>query len=305
MRTLATLAALCALVAVATVAASPQSGRQSGSERGKQVLHVIVHGDGTGGGQSLRKEDFDLYEGGAPQTLETLQLDPAPSRIALLVDNSRTLKASTEEVAGAAKALINELYEGDAMMIVGFDESPYILNEGEEFSSDLDALDKTAEAKFQKQGFPRLFDAITASLDALTTVGTEKRAIVLITDGYDSDSKTKFDELIATLQKQDIVVYVLQVADRTRNASRLEGPKPQEAVERLTVGTGGRAFAISEAAKAAKIITEELRLNWYRGVYTPRGVDRLVERNLLLIRHDEEGPTLRTKAQFPGRRANS
>ena len=303
MRKRATVAlALVALVS-ALAAAAPQSGRQAASERGKQVLHVLVEGDGSGGGVQLRKEDFDLYEGGAPQTLETLQLDQSPARIVLLVDNSRTLKLSVDEIKGAARALINELYEGDQMMIVGYEESPYVLND---FTSDLAALDATADEKFQKQGFPRLFDALSATLaDALGSVGTEKRAVVLISDGYDSDSKTKFDEILATLQREDIVVYVLQAPDRTRNASRLEGPKPREAVERLTVGTGGRAFALSEAEKAAKVITEELRLNWFRAVYTPRGVDRLVERNLLLIRRDEGKPALRTKAAFPGRRGES
>ena len=300
MRKRATVAvALMALVS-AFAAAAPQSGRQSASERGKQVLHVVVEGNGSGGGVQLRKEDFDLYEGGAPQTLETLQLDQSPARIVLLVDNSRTLKLSVDEIKGAARALINELYEGDQMMIVGYEEAPYVLNE---FTSDLTALDATADEKFQKQGFPRLFDAISATLDdALEGVGAEKRAVVLITDGYDSNSKTKFEELLARLQREDIVVYVLQAPDRTRNASRLEGPKPREAVQRLTVGTGGRAFPLADADQAAKIITEELRLNWFRAVYTPRGVDRLVERNLLLIRRDEGQPALRTKAAFPGRR---
>ena len=109
---------------------------------------------------------------------------------------------------------------------------------------------------------------------------------------------------MALLQRENIVVYIFQAPDRTRNASRLEGPKPQQAVARLTEATGGRAFPIGESASAAKIITEELRLNWYRAVYTPRGVDRLVERNLLIIRHGEGGPLLRTKSAFPGRRAS-
>jgi VWFA-related protein len=297
-RLAATAIAIAALAAVAT----SQSGRQSGSERGKQVLHIVVEGTGAGAANQLKKEDFDLYEGGAPQTLETLSLDQGPARIALLVDNSRTLKIGIDAIKNAARALVNELYEGDQMMIVGYEEEPFIL---QEFTNDLNALDDTADSKFQKDGFPRMIDAISATLDdALATVGTEKRAIVLITDGYDRDSKTKFDALVARLQREDVIVYVLQVADRTRNASRLEGPKPREAVERLTVGTGGRAFPLDEAATAAKIITEELRLNWYRGVYTPRGVDRLLERNILLLRRDD-GPALRAKAAFPGRKTNT
>jgi Ca-activated chloride channel family protein len=303
MRARSRIALTVALVAVVAAGAAGQSGRQSASERGKQVIHIVVEGDGSGAAPALRKDDFDLYEGGEPQTLETLQLDQSPARIALLVDNTKTLKIGVDQLKQAAHALINELFEGDQMMVVGYDESPYVL---QEFTTNLGTLDATADEKFQKSGSPRLFDAINATmLDALATVGSEKRAIVLLTDGYDSGSQTKFDEILATLQRDDIIVYVLQAPDRTRNASRLEGPKPLQAVQRLTEGTGGRAFPLASAASAAKAICAELRLNWYRGVYTPRGVDRLMERNLLLMRHDQAGPTLRTKSAFPGRKTNT
>jgi VWFA-related protein len=303
MRSRARIAAALVLAAACGAGAAAQSGRQSASERGKQVLHIIVDGNGSGAATVLRKEDFDLFEAGTPQTLETLQLDQSPARIALLVDNTKTLKIGVEQLKSAAHALIDELYEGDQMMVVGYDESPYVL---QDFTTNLDALDATAAEKFQKVGFPRLFDAIQAvTLDALSTVGSEKRAVVLLTDGYDNGSQTKFDELVAMLQRESIVVYVLQAPDRTRNASRLEGPKPQHAVRDLTESTGGRAFPHAEATSPPKIITEELRLNWYRGVYTPRGVDRLAERNVLLMRHDASLPRLRTKSAFPGRRGNA
>lgn len=297
-------AALTVALALLTAAGvEGQSGRQSGSERGKQVLHIVVEGNGSGTPIPLKKDDFDVYEGGEPQTLEALQLDQSPARIALLVDNTKTLKIGVDQLKQAAHSLINELYEGDQMMVVGYDESPYVL---QDFTTNLGELDATADDKFQKSGFPHLFDAIFATVsEGLGSVGSDKRVIVLLSDGYDNGSQTKFDDLLALLQREDIVVYVFQAPDRTRNASRAEGPKPLAAVEKLTEGTGGRAFPLADAAQASKIITEELRLNWYRGVYTPRGVDRLQERNLLLIRHDPSGPPLRTKAAFPGRKTNT
>jgi Ca-activated chloride channel family protein len=294
------LAIVCTLLVAG--AAPAQSGRQSGSERGKEVLHIVEQAEATGTpAPPLRRDAFDLFEGGEPQTLETLVLDQSPARIVLLVDNTKSLHASLDELKAAAHALVNELYEGDQMMVVGFDQSAYIL---QDFTTRLDALDATADEKFQKQGFPRLFDAITATItDAFGGVTSEKRAIVLVGDGYDNLSKEKFDDVVAALQREDIIVYVLQVPDRTRNASRPVGPKPLQAIARLTEATGGRIFPIADAKTAAKTITEELRLNWYRAVYTPRGVDRLAERNILIMKHDEGGPVLRTKSSYPGRKA--
>lgn len=280
-----------------------QSGRQSASERGKQVLVVIAESDGSGTTKAVSRADFDFFEAGLPQTIETLENDPSAASIAFVVDNTKTLKLGVDELKAAAHALVNELYEGDRMMVVGFDESPYIL---QEFTTNLDALDATADSKFQKSGSPRLFDALAAVVtDGFGQVGTEKRIIVLVTDGYDTGSKTKFDAVLSTLQRENIVVYVLEAPDRTRNASRLAGPKPRQAVAKLTEATGGRAFPLSDVTRAAKLITEELRLNWFRAVYTPRGVDRLQDRNLLVIPKDPSGPALRIKSALPRRRSKS
>src|SRR4051794_4147661 len=109
MRARSRIALTVALVAVVAAGAAGQSGRQSASERGKQVIHIVVEGDGSGAARALRKDDFDLYEGGEPQTLETLQLDQSPARIALLVDNTKTLKIGVDQLKQAAHALINEL----------------------------------------------------------------------------------------------------------------------------------------------------------------------------------------------------
>ena len=188
MRTAVRMLATLALASLAVGGAGAQSGRHSGSERGKQVLHIIVEGTGAGAAVALRKEEFDLYEGGAPQSIETLQSDQSPARLALLADNTKTLKIGVDQLRAAAQALVNELYEGDQMMVVGYDEEPYIL---QEFTTNLDQLDEVAATKFEKSGFPRLFDAMAATInDALAHAGTEKRAIILLTDGYDNGSKT-------------------------------------------------------------------------------------------------------------------
>jgi hypothetical protein len=189
-----------ALVAGVVVGAGAQSGRHSDSERGKEVLHIIVQGDGTGSAPQLSRDSFDLYDGGISQTIEAMQLDQSPARIVLLADNTRTLKVGLDVVKAAAHSIVDELYEGDRMMMIAYDESPYVV---QEFTTDLNALDTSTEEKFKKAGDPRLFDALEATLtDALEGVHGEKRAVVVIGDGYDRGSKTKFDTVVARLQRE-------------------------------------------------------------------------------------------------------
>ncbi|HEY7547722.1 MAG TPA: hypothetical protein VID27_22685, partial [Blastocatellia bacterium] len=129
--------------------------------------------------------------------------------------------------------------------------------------------------------------------------GMEKRAIILVSDGYDSESKTKFDDAIATLQEENIVVFAIQTPDRTRGALLRDKPKPPAALEKLTVGTGGAIFSAAKIEEAAKAISDDLRKNWYRLVYTPSGINTINLRRFLLISHDDK-IQLRTKGSHPG-----
>lgn len=273
-----------------------QSGRGGGPGRRSSTLNVIVKTPET---RLITKEMLDLYDSGIPQEIESLVRIERGSRIVMMVDNSQNLKVEPAALQKAASAIINELYEEDQMMIVGFNESAEII---EDFTPDLSKL-QLAATKFVRKGFPKLFDALVAVTDALARhaeAGVEKRAIILLSDGYDSDSQTKFDTVLDALQNENVIVYALQAPDRTRGALLRDKPKPPAALEALTGGTGGAMFPIDKAADAAKSMTEDLRMNWYRLIYTPTGVNPINTRRLLLI-SNEPGIELRTKRAQPGR----
>ncbi len=127
--------------------------------------------------------------------------------------------------------------------------------------------------------------------------GVTKRAVVLISDGLDRGSRTRFEEALRALQAQDIPVYVLQIPDRTGGALRRDQPKPRDVIQRLVEATGGRIFPFTEPREAARAICDELRLNRYQLAYTPTGIGYSSERRLLLVARD--GITLRAKAAHP------
>jgi Ca-activated chloride channel homolog len=275
---------------------SGQSGKGSLVNRRTVTLNVIVHAPE---GKQITKEEFDLYDSGIPQEIETFSRLDAGSRIVLMIDSSASLKADAATVQKAALGVINELYEDDQMMVVGYNETAEILEDMTEQISKLQA----APAKVIRKGFPNLFDGLVAVSDALSNqakTGLEKRAVVLISDGYDSESKTKFDEALHALQDENIILYVLQVADRTRGALLRDKPKPPAALAQLTEGTGGAIFPFDKSEEAAKTIADDLRRNWYRLTYTPSGINTINTRRLLLMSHSED-IKLRTKGSHPGR----
>jgi VWFA-related protein len=280
----------------ASITAYPQSGKGGPSGRRVETLNVIVHAPE---GTQLTKAEFDLYDGGIPQEIESFSRLDTGSRIILLVDSSSSLRAETTAIQEAVKAVITELYEDDQMMVVGFNESAEIV---EEMTPDLEKLQASA-ARIVRKGFPNLYDALIAVSDSLSgqaKTGIEKRAVILISDGYDSGSKTKFDALLSELQEENLVLFVIQVPDRTRGALLRDKPKPPAALEQLTVATGGAIYPIANVAEGAKAIADDLRRNWYRLVYAPSGINTINVRRILLMAR-EKGVTLRTKGSHPGR----
>jgi Ca-activated chloride channel homolog len=280
---------------------SAQSGRNTGSGEKSAVLNVIVRSSSGGAANSLDKERLLLFDGGIQQQIEYFRADPTGARLILLVDNSQTLRAESPLIKKIAQALIKELYEGDEMMIVGFNEQAEIL---QDFTGDLKSL-QTAIAKFRREGFPKLYDAFAATIeDAFRKqIGVNKRAIILISDGYDRDSVTKYESILATLLNENIVIYAFQAPDRTFGAIRAKdsGPKPINAITGLVESTGGLLFKIDkqeDIAVNAKAVVDELRESWFTLSYTPKGVNPINARRLLITSSDDK-ISLRTKKLHP------
>ena len=242
----------------------------------------------------ITAKQLSVYDNGVEQTIRNFSPDPSPARIVLLVDNSLTIRADVEKLEQAAREFAYEIYEGDKLLIVGYDEQAEIVAD---WTDDAKAID-TALKLFRKKGQPHLFDAMTAVIDeALRVMSGQKRVIVVISDGLDRGSKASFDKVLADLQSQDITVYAVQAQDRTRGAIRRDVPKPKQVINKLVEGTGGVIFSIDEPALAAKTICDELKKNRYVISYLPSNAPFGESRNLLIV--GDEGIAVRSKTVQP------
>ncbi len=292
-------ASLLLSIAILQAAASGQAGRRPGqgggasAQRGVTLNVFAAREDGSG--EAVTAKELALYEGGMEQTIQSFAPDADPARIVLLVDNSLGLRADVEKLAQATREFAYEIYEGDQVMVVGYDEKPEIVVG---WTDDAAEIEKSLQL-FRKRGEPRLFDALTAVLnDALRPLSASynKRVIVLVADGLDRGSTARFRDVLAELQKQDITVYALRLPDRTGGALRRDRPKPNQVIQQLVEGTGGRILPVDEPREAAKSICDELRKNRYVLGYTPTGISLYDNRRLLLVGGD--GVRVRTVGEL-------
>jgi Ca-activated chloride channel family protein len=272
-----------------------QAGRRPTTTNDSGILVNIVAKRGDSSAKAITARQLAIYDNGIEQTIRNFTPDPSPARIVLLVDNSLTLRADIEKLEQAAREFAYEIYEGDKLLIVGYDEQAEVVAD---WTDDAKSIE-TSLKLFRKKGQPHLFDATTAVIDqALRATPGQKRVIVVISDGLDRGSKTPFEKILAELQKLDITVYAVQAQDRTRGAIRRDVPKPKQVINKLVEGTGGAIFSIDEPSVAAKAICDELRKNRYVLSYVPSSAPFGELRNLLVV--GDEGITVRAKtAQQP------
>jgi len=284
---------LLALLILALLCASilAQSGnRPHANASGGVMVGVIARRDDNRPTPVTSKE-VAVYDNGVEQSIRNFTKDPSPSRIVLLVDNSLSIRADVEKLEQAAREFAYEIFEGDKLLIVGYDEQAEIVSD---WTDDSKAIESSLKL-FRKKGQPHLFDAIRAVVEeALRPVQGQKRIIVVISDGLDRGSKATFEATLAELQSENIMVYAVQAVDRTRGAIRRDVPKPKVVIDKLAEGTGGQIFSIEEPQVAAKTICDELRQNRYVLSYVPSSAPFGQARRLLVV--GNEGITVRSKS---------
>jgi Ca-activated chloride channel homolog len=278
------------LFALFTQGSWGQAGRRPIASNTGGVLVSVVAKHDDESTAAITAKQVSVYDNGVEQTIRNFTPDPSPAKLVLLVDNSLSIRADVDKLEQAAREFAYEIFDGDKLLIVGYDEQAEIVAD---WTDDAKAIE-TSLKSFRKKGQPHLFDALSAVSDqALRPLSGQKRAIVVISDGLDRGSKTTFEQVLAELQQLDIMVYAVQAVDRTRGAIRRDVPKPKVVIEKLVEATGGAVFSIDKPSEAAKAICDELRKSRYVLSYVPSSAPFGQARSLLVAADD--GITIRSK----------
>lgn len=119
----------------------------------------------------------------------------------------------------------------------------------------------------QVQGSTAIWDSIWITSSDVLGPAPEKtrRAIILLSDGYDTFSKKKLDEAVQAAQRAEAVVYSVGIGDNFYDGV------DEGSLKRISERTGGRAYFPrdeNELRQAFKQIQEEMR-SQYLVAYEP------------------------------------
>jgi Ca-activated chloride channel family protein len=218
---------------------------------------------------NLNQSDFALLDDQkAPERVNSFhQQINLPLRVGIVIDASTSIRSRFQfEQQSAIEFLLQVLTaKSDRAFVMGFDVTPTVTAD---WTNDPDKL-QTGVNKLSPGGGTALFDAVyTACRDKLLTErGPEpvRKAIILISDGDDNQSRVYLPEAIKECERAETIIYAIST---NWTPSRGEGDK---VLQQLAEETGGEVFFppnVEEMATSFKDIEEELR-SQYELVYTP------------------------------------
>ena len=122
--------ALPVLLGLALIAtAAGQAGRRAHSaNEGTAVLNIVATRD-DGAAEPITGKQIALYDNGVEQAIKSFSVDPSPARIVLLVDNSLSIRAEVDKLEEATREFAYEIFEGDKLLIVGYDNQAEIVSD--------------------------------------------------------------------------------------------------------------------------------------------------------------------------------
>jgi VWFA-related protein len=250
---------------------APTPPRQPFSfEAGVDVVSVtaVVHDKAGHFVRGLGPKDIEVLEDGVRQQVDHFREassagEKIPLSVVLVLDSSGSMKNNLHFLQEAANTFVQKLEDKDRALVVQFNEG---VKASAEFSGDTDRLEQLVEA-IQAWGGTSLYDAIHYALNRVRDEPGRK-AVVVFSDGADTTSSLKDDEVIDYAKAVEATVYCVGI----RGEFGLQARSPRGFLRRIAKESGGAFFFPDRVGELMRIfsgISDELH-NHYVLAYTPK-----------------------------------
>jgi Ca-activated chloride channel family protein len=219
---------------------------------------------------NLKKDDFKVFEDGAPQTIAAFQHQDLPISLAIVVDNSGSMRMKRQAVNTSALDLVRASNPEDETVIINFADEAY---QDTDLTGDLNKL-REGLSHIDSKGGTALYDAVIASADYLSKNAKKaKQVILIITDGEDNASGTSLEETVRRIQDlQGPVVYSIGLLYEDSGSGR-EARRAKRALQLLSDNTGGLAFfpkSLNQVDEIAAEVAHDIRNQYTIGYHSTR-----------------------------------
>jgi Ca-activated chloride channel homolog len=210
---------------------------------------------------NLQQQDFALLDDQrAPaQVYSFTQQTNQPLRVGLVIDASTSIRARFKFEQQAATEFLLDILRPrtDRAFIMGFDVTSYVT---QGFTNNPDLLE-TGLNRLKPGGGTALYDAVYRAcrdqmLRAVPENAEVRKALILVSDGDDNQSRAYLDDAIKMCQRAETTIYTIST---NTSPTRERG---DDVLKKMALSTGGTALypqRLEDIANEFHKIEEELR----------------------------------------------
>jgi Ca-activated chloride channel homolog len=219
--------------------------------------------------RNLQQRDFEVSDNKehVPEIRGFSSETDLPLRVGLLIDASNSIRDKFKFEQEAAIIFLNDIVrpKTDFAFVVGFDTISEVTQDWTNSEEKLAAGVRI----IRPGGGTALYDAIYKICKEKIATRRDsvpvRRAIILLTDGYDNQSRASLSEAIEMAQKAEVIIYTISTKfDNSED-------KGDKVLKKISEETGGRTFhplRVEAVSDAFRDIQEELR-SQYAIAYRP------------------------------------
>jgi VWFA-related protein len=216
----------------------------------------------------LEKENFKIFEDRKEQDLSQFSSEDAPLSVGVVFDCSGSMGSKLDKSRQAVAQFFRTANPEDEFFLVQFHDSAELI---QPFTTSLEEIQNRLTFT-QSKGRTALLDAIYLALHEMKKARNPRKALLVISDGGDNNSRYTEGEIKSLVKEADTQVYAIGIYEpvtaRSRTAEELAGPG---LLTDIAEQTGGRQYAVenlNELPDIASKIGVELRNQYILG-YSP------------------------------------
>jgi VWFA-related protein len=219
--------------------------------------------------KGLTQSSFQILEDGVPQEITFFAQEGLPVRIAIVLDASGSVVHEWGTIRYATKRFIEHLKPEDQFSLISFNSEVRLKMD---WGRKTDRVDSVLTSIYCKDN-TKLWDAVWVTCRDVFKGITDKKAMIIMSDGIDNESIVSYDEALQEAIRSEAAIYVVSKTEAVRQT--YEAYIPQEnfiqadlVLRKLAYETGGRVLYPNSFGQLDNIyaqVDEELRNQYTLG----------------------------------------
>jgi Ca-activated chloride channel homolog len=247
--------------------AKPQKPKDDKITLGTDIVNVTVSVTDPYGRfvTGLAKDHFDVFDDKVKQQIAHFTDDDAPVSLGIVYDVSGSMKERIARSVNALRRFFGTSHNDDDFFLIAFNDRAKLV---QDFTTSGDTI--LGHLMFANaHGSTALYDAAYIAVEKVQQGRHSKKALLIISDGQDNNSRYTYKELRNRVKEADVQIYAIGITDPASDSLAGFG---RSVLEEITRMTGGRAFFPNaynepELVEICTRIALELRHQYSIGFY--------------------------------------